>query len=132
MFGALPLLACAAHRPGTGAAWAGGLRVFPGGPILVLVFVPYRPGLGASRTPVLALGPGAHPMPALVLELALPLILYCCRSTAGWPSGDEEIGLPNWVDHGERLPLVLVARIVARACCRGSASATPLRLCSCR
>ena len=106
LFGALPLPACAAHRPGTGAVWAGGLRVLPGGPFLVLVFVLYRPGLGASWTPVVATDPGAHPMPARMLELA------------AWLSGTEGI--------------VLVTRIVARACCRGSASATPLRLYSCR
>ena len=68
LFGALPLPACAAHRPGTGAARAGGLRVLPGGPFLVLMFVPYRPGLGASRTPVLAMDPGAHPTPVLMME----------------------------------------------------------------
>ena len=62
MVGAPHLLARAAVRPGTGAAWTGGLRVFPGCPILVLVFVLYRPGLGASRTPALAVDPGAHPM----------------------------------------------------------------------
>ena len=71
MFGALPPSACAAHRPGTGAVRAGGLRVLPEGPFLVLVFVPYRPGLGASCTPALALGPGAPPMlAALAVVLA--------------------------------------------------------------
>ena len=65
MVGASPLPARAATRPGTGVAPAGGLRVLPGCPILVLVFVPYRLIL-ASRTPVLAVGPGAHPMGAPV------------------------------------------------------------------